>query len=70
MTEYQESDEGKVDLPEDERSIVKLLVQYLYEGEYDPKLPDSDCMDEVREIVYTGRKLSGYHYKFPHTCSS
>ncbi|KAJ4317373.1 hypothetical protein N0V94_004976 [Neodidymelliopsis sp. IMI 364377] len=30
---------GIFDLPEDEPEVVKLLVQYLYEGEYDPALP-------------------------------
>lgn len=36
----QEGESGTVDLPDDEPDIVKLLMQYLYEGEYDPTLPD------------------------------
>ncbi|KAF2655628.1 hypothetical protein K491DRAFT_716060 [Lophiostoma macrostomum CBS 122681] len=31
-----EAEDGRVDLPEDEPEIVRLLVQYLYEAEYDP----------------------------------
>jgi hypothetical protein len=68
--DQQESEEGQIDLPEDEPAIVKLLIQYLYEGEYDPKLPDNDCMDDVHEIVYTGHRNSSYHYKFPHSCKT
>ncbi|EAT77701.2 hypothetical protein SNOG_14849 [Parastagonospora nodorum SN15] len=65
-----ESSEGKIDLPEDEPAVVNLLIQYLYGGEYDPKLPDGGCSAEVTEIQYTGDRDSYYHYKFPHTCGS
>ncbi|KAH3993102.1 hypothetical protein HBH70_192960 [Parastagonospora nodorum] len=65
-----ESSEGKIDLPEDEPAVVNLLIQYLYGGEYDPKLPDGGCSTEVTEIKYTGHRNSYYHYKFPHTCGS
>jgi hypothetical protein len=69
MIDHQESAEGKVDLPEDDPKITKLLVQYIYEGEYEPKLPDGGCMpEECKEIVYTGHRNSNYTYKFPHTC--
>jgi hypothetical protein len=73
---YQEprakTEEGKVHLPEDEPEIIKLLIQYLYEGEYDPKLPDGKAMDDwdatsPSNTPITGR-VSEYHYKFPHTC--
>jgi hypothetical protein len=30
----QETNEGKIDLPEDEPAIIKLLMQYLYQGNY------------------------------------
>ncbi|KAH6003989.1 hypothetical protein HBI39_022250 [Parastagonospora nodorum] len=63
-----ESSEGKIDLPEDEPVVVNLLIQYLYGGEYDPKLPDGGCSGEVTEIQYTGPRNSHFHYKFPHTC--
>jgi hypothetical protein len=57
-----------IDLTGDEPGIVRLLIQYLYEGEYDPTLPDGNCMEEGREIIVEGIKATGYHYKFPHTC--
>ncbi|EDU41348.1 BTB domain containing protein [Pyrenophora tritici-repentis] len=37
-----ETQGSNVDLPEDEPAIVKLLLQYIYEGEYDPFLLDKD----------------------------
>jgi hypothetical protein len=40
----------------------------LYEGEYDPQLPDNNCMEEMRITIYTGKRKGGYHYDFPHTC--
>lgn len=68
----QESAENKIDLPEDEPDTVKVLIQYLYEGEYDPKLPDgklsSDVVDPVAPVV-SGPKKDGFHYRFPHTCA-
>ncbi|KAL5115329.1 hypothetical protein ACEQ8H_006774 [Pleosporales sp. CAS-2024a] len=65
---FKESEEGKVDLPEDNPELVKLLVHYLYAGEYFPWLPDGGCMELVRTFKYTGHRQGGYHYKFPHTC--
>jgi hypothetical protein len=58
-----------IDLPEDEPQLVQLLLEYIYEGEYDPRLP----RDEARELpdgppVVTAPKESNYHYGFPHTC--
>lgn len=46
--------------------IVKLLVQYLYEGEYDTKLADMtlDTAQPQAKCV----KRGGYSYDFPHTC--
>ena len=38
MTKETQTDQ--INLPEDERETVKLLVRYLYEGEYDPVLPN------------------------------
>ncbi|RYO37466.1 hypothetical protein AA0111_g2145 [Alternaria arborescens] len=40
FTAGQEGATAKADLSEDEPEIVKLLVQYLYEGEYDVTLTD------------------------------
>ncbi|KAJ6191983.1 hypothetical protein J3E72DRAFT_399462 [Bipolaris maydis] len=40
----QETESGILNLPEDEPETVKLLIQYLYEGEYEPQLPPAaDC---------------------------
>ncbi|KAH8728872.1 hypothetical protein GQ44DRAFT_737104 [Phaeosphaeriaceae sp. PMI808] len=36
-----ESKEATVDLPEDEPEVIKLLMQYLYEGEYQPFFMES-----------------------------
>ncbi|KAI4945147.1 hypothetical protein J4E91_008124 [Alternaria rosae] len=71
----QESENGTVGLPEDEPAIVKLLVQYLYEGEYEPLLPDCESslaltpvkVDESRpKHAPSGR---AYSYDFPHNCN-
>ncbi|KAH7081227.1 hypothetical protein BKA63DRAFT_405963 [Paraphoma chrysanthemicola] len=73
-----ESDEGKIDLPEDEPDTVALLMQYLYEGEYEPQLPSestachsSASKMSLREVVRTESSSKGitYLYTFPHTCS-
>jgi hypothetical protein len=53
--------DGKIDLPDDDPAVVKLFIQFLYEDEYDPKIP------EEATIAYTSRG-DGYTYDFPHTC--
>ncbi|RYO70402.1 hypothetical protein AA0113_g3234 [Alternaria arborescens] len=71
-----ESESGVVDLPEDEPTIVKLLIQYLYEGEYEPLLPDGEASlapSSTKARTQTSRPkhdLDGlpYNYSFPHTC--
>ncbi|OWY49671.1 hypothetical protein AA0118_g5068 [Alternaria tenuissima] len=53
FTAGQEGATAKADLSEDEPEIVKLLVQYLYEGEYDIKLTDvklADMADSARPV--------------------
>jgi hypothetical protein len=51
---------------------VKLLVQYLYEGEYDVKLTDIKLADMAHSAKPALRvnKRYGYHYFFPHTCQN
>jgi hypothetical protein len=77
---YQDSETKGIDLPEDEPLVVKLMIQYLYEGEYDPELPDGGCMEMVKASlpvppVTTPRRKGGasgsysYTYGFPHSCS-
>ncbi|CAN9451290.1 unnamed protein product [Alternaria alternata] len=68
-----ESESSIIDLPEDEPKVVKLLIQYLYGGEYEPLLPD----DESREALLAakiGRPKNDfqgrvYNYELPHSCS-
>ncbi|KAH7366587.1 hypothetical protein BKA66DRAFT_193310 [Pyrenochaeta sp. MPI-SDFR-AT-0127] len=63
-----EAAEAKIDLPEDEPAVVKLLIQFLYEGEYEPKLPDSEYRKADGSYTVTAPKVSRFHYQFPHTC--
>ncbi|KAI8938336.1 hypothetical protein NX059_005987 [Plenodomus lindquistii] len=35
-----EAEENEIELPEDQPEVIKLLMQYLYESEYEPRLPD------------------------------
>jgi len=60
----EESAEHKVDLPEDDPVIVKLLIQFLYECEYEPDLP-REFAGRIPLIVPVS---SYYHRTFPHTC--
>jgi hypothetical protein len=54
---------------------VKLLIQYLYEAEYEPKLADSrrafvpPIPAETTPVVRVN-KQKGYHYTFPHSCNN
>jgi hypothetical protein len=44
--------------------IVKLLIQYLYEAEYEPRLELV-----TTHVITTGPTVNDrFHYKFPHTC--
>ncbi|KAH7091580.1 hypothetical protein FB567DRAFT_436686, partial [Paraphoma chrysanthemicola] len=66
-----ESVESRIDLPEDDPATIKLLIEYLYEAEYDPRLPDSNESSNVTDPVkpfVKGPKDADYHYNFPHTC--
>lgn len=49
-------------MPDDDREAVKLLVQYLYEADYEPKISDA--------LVGKIYKASGFSYGFPHNCHS
>ncbi|KAI4659343.1 uncharacterized protein J4E78_005770 [Alternaria triticimaculans] len=72
----QESESGTVDLPKDEPAIVKLLIQYLYEGEYEPLLLDgeSSLAPASAKVNDTRPKHNhnglAYSYDFPHTCDT
>ncbi|KAF2794247.1 hypothetical protein K505DRAFT_304315 [Melanomma pulvis-pyrius CBS 109.77] len=65
-----ESQDGKIDLSEDDPHTIKILMQYLYEGEYEPVLlPGAWIPPPTRatkkRIVRT--KVI-YTLTFPHTC--
>lgn len=60
LTLRKEATEGGVDLSADDASIVKLLVQYLYEAEYDPFL------STFTASANTGNRNS--QQTAPHTC--
>ena len=67
----QESQEGHIDLPVDDHAIVKLLMQYLYEGEYDPILSlDSDFQVQATSIKAKKSKSTAKTPTsiFPHDC--
>jgi hypothetical protein len=54
---------------------VKLLIQYLYEAEYEPTLADSrkafvPTIPAATTPVVRVNKQWGYHYKFPHSCNN
>ena len=47
---------------------MKLLVQYLYEGEYDVTL--ADMAHSAQPVVRVNRQIRYYNYSFPHTCQN
>lgn len=55
---HKEATEGIIELPEDDPTIVRRMIQFMYEGEYTPQLP----------VPPTGRVENQYAYAFPHTC--
>jgi hypothetical protein len=73
----QESEQDIINLPDDESNVIKLLIQYLYESEYEPLLPENDSSTTATSasIVHEGSRpkqdLNGnrYSYEFPHTCN-
>ena len=56
-----------INLPEEEPEILKLLIQYLYEGEYEPLLYSADAQTLVERELDPWR-VQKYHFSFPHTC--
>ncbi|KAH8634417.1 hypothetical protein IG631_09817 [Alternaria alternata] len=70
----EEASEGKVDLPQDEPEIVRLLVQYLYENDYKVDF-DENC-EQKRKQKWAAIDLRsqrspggcGYLLNFPHRC--
>ncbi|KAF2622838.1 hypothetical protein BU25DRAFT_351311, partial [Macroventuria anomochaeta] len=66
FTAGKEAAENKVDLPEDDPSPIKVLIQYLYENEHEPKLPTIDKSNVYTEIniqssgTWTPSRLPSY----------
>lgn len=63
-------------MADDEPGVVKLLMQYFYEGEYEPKISDFES-SAVTVAKRTPKKpvrgylpphMRGYTYTFPHSC--
>ncbi|KAF2680489.1 hypothetical protein K458DRAFT_392828 [Lentithecium fluviatile CBS 122367] len=40
-----EAKTGTIDLPDDEPSIIKLVIQFLYEGDYDLNIPEGELSE-------------------------
>lgn len=60
-----ESADHTIDLSDEEPAIVELLVQYLYEGDYEPIVPDDDLRPKLEDAIPPLLRCS-----FPHTCGS
>ena len=70
LTARQEAAENRVDLLEDDPTLMKLLVQYMYERDCDPQFPPdpdypilivADDSDEEQDF-------ERHTFVFPHTC--
>ncbi|KAF2634164.1 hypothetical protein P280DRAFT_464069 [Massarina eburnea CBS 473.64] len=63
FTAGKEVEDGTIDFPDDDPAAMKLLVQFMYLGDYEPYL---DLDSPKRPLLDTsgGR----YTYDFPHTC--
>ncbi|RYN86485.1 hypothetical protein AA0119_g12837, partial [Alternaria tenuissima] len=68
----QETQTDQINLPKDERKRIKLLVQYLYEGEYDPVLPPTAAQTTTPAVVTSAAFVNKNFpsISFPHTCHS
>jgi len=53
-----ETNEASIDLPDDEPAIVKLLIQYIYEAEYDPVFHEGETGTEYGDVTHAYRGLS------------
>ncbi|KAH6864950.1 hypothetical protein BKA58DRAFT_431522 [Alternaria rosae] len=63
--------ESKVNLPEDDPAIVKLLIQFLYENDYETKDLTIKSDARVAKTLRASRSPSDFEFlfDFPHTCS-
>jgi hypothetical protein len=61
-------DENTLRLLDSDQRAVKLMMDYLYEGEYEPKLPAGCASIFGTKPHFTGEMKDDYLYLFPHTC--
>jgi hypothetical protein len=66
--EAQEHAEATVNLPEDDPALLNLYIQFLYEAEYEPRLPLGITGDGLATHVVTAKRSPQYTYEFPHDC--
>lgn len=67
----QESQSNVIDLPEDEPNIVKKLVQYFYESDYQLSLIGASPVSIKNDVLpRCDNDGVAYSYSFPHTCES
>ncbi|KAK7186690.1 BTB/POZ domain-containing protein [Paraphaeosphaeria sporulosa] len=73
-----ESESNTISLPKDDPAMVKLLIQYLYEGDYFPPcLPSTSSSPSTNSYFQNDRssewKKASYHVvqqpEMPHTCT-
>lgn len=69
LIQSKEKENNVIDLPEDDPAIIRLLIQYLYEGDYDPKPPTRSEEEILKEYIISIKESFGPSYDFPHTCS-
>jgi hypothetical protein len=63
---FQEAEDKTIDLSDNERAVVKLLIQYLYEAEHDPVLPTDKTNPSDAILLQTishscVRNANGHH---------
>ncbi|KAF2867320.1 hypothetical protein BDV95DRAFT_610733 [Massariosphaeria phaeospora] len=71
FTVGREAEDNKIDLPENDPAVVKLLVQFLYEGEYEPvpsKAVSAPVPDSPRGSFLSTPRSPPELQKGPHTC--
>ncbi|CAI9629748.1 unnamed protein product [Alternaria burnsii] len=66
----EEASEGKVDLPQDEPEIVRLLVEYLYENDYEAESDEKGKQRQAAQDLQLQLNTDRYRYEFdfPHKC--
>ncbi|KAF1953421.1 hypothetical protein CC80DRAFT_477970 [Byssothecium circinans] len=66
----EESNTGIIKLPEDDPAIIKLLIQYLYECDYPPKVHQPEHFELTKDVDTYSMDYGSFRLTFPHSCSS